>query len=695
MSNHATTTARSYGNGFVAGRGGFLPYGSTTASTTQPVIPSVSRDPSLELPQPRWGGFNIVVHDPNFTGVYDIQLDDDWADLIVDPIAHNNLQYSVPSLVLLGATAGHGLTIAGVQAGAGSQATIPIKSVTTVYSGSSAPAATISAGAITLTIKTGGDTLANVAAAINAATATVGVTSSAGDSTSTGTTATTLYFSGGVSGLDEYQASVFLPSDTSGDGITLQAVKPGAAGNAIRVVYVYSGTAAPAVAVSGNLITVTIATATGSTTNASIAAAIAASAPASALVSVVGVTVPSDTNTSKNTSPGVALTGGGLVWAKLTGPVLATAVDQSYQSGDTYYHFRVGIYEGDTLVDLSAQTELLMASTTAGSGVLFQSQQAPAQASVSVLSTSGAGNGITYTAKQAGDVGNFSGVVYNNPLATIFIPSTTPPDGVLWTSQIAGLAGRGIQIVQTAPTGNSSIVISVSGFTVTIQPTLTSTNANLVSAVAANVSAAALISGVSTVGSDLASPNSFVGNLGGGYSQGAGTATVAQEANLQGGYTLFVNFGTGATNTTVKNAVTALAGVQFTAAVISSSGSDAVVATAFAPLTGGSDPADLTVTYTYSGSASPPTAAFSGNSLVVTIQTAGDTNANVAAAVNEAVNGAAPQLLATVFGVGTDNNLPPVQIAVAGSVSWGPRPLACHNQVELEMFLRNSVQGAV
>lgn len=103
------------------------------------------------------------------------------------------------------------------------------------------------------------------------------------------------------------------------------------------------------------------------------------------------------------------------------------------------------------------------------------------------------GNGVTVTIAN----GNKGSTV-----ATLFTASTTSPDGILWTSVLPGAEGNNVSIHIVISGGGSTATVSVTGQAITITAGSTCTNATVVSDVAATPTAAALVTGVATGGTD-------------------------------------------------------------------------------------------------------------------------------------------------------------------------------------------------
>jgi len=725
VANHNLQPVRSYGEACVPLRFGFCPYGSTSAGTIQPFIPNVTRDPTFG-PQPRWGGATVL-HDGQFTGRYNILLDDDYQDLNVpgEPVVRCNLNITTPTSFVPSTTAGSGIRVTGVQPGPGILATIPIVSVVVASGGAgTTSSAAISAGVITITAKVSA-TNATVVANINANTATLGVTAATvGTSTDVFyVAASTFLFSQGANSPEDFQASASLATANSAAKMVYTANVPGA--SPVTVIYVAGGggTAASAalstVAPNTVLLTIdtsatisTLLTAINVTAVATVGQLITASYVDSAVVSqstaATALAYVSISGTSQNLT-GTVLSGGGLIHGRYSGATVGDANTKTSQVGAQYFHLNVSVYIGDTLTDLNAASEAFIPSqgalntiADANSGVLFQSvSTAAVQASGTVYSNAPTNtHGLTFTAKQPGDAGNNIFIEFAPPLATVFIPSTTNGDGNTFTAVAAGTAGRGVQISQSTPTG-ASTVITVNGSTINIQPKAGETNAGVATAIAANAAAAALVTVTQTGGTDVVNGTAFAPtNLNGGYTLGATAVTFAVQSNPLGGSTIVVQFGASATNATVYNAfntaVTAGQVFPVTCAELGTT-TDAVVAGPVVQLTGGTDPSDFTVQYTFVGTTTPATAVLTGTSLVVTIALAGDTNANIAAAVNSAAGN--NSIVATIVGVAADTNLPPTSpnfgFQTTGSQQLAPVSLACHNLVEVSVLARNSLNGVV
>ena len=83
--------------------------------------------------------------------------------------------------------------------------------------------------------------------------------------------------------------------------------------------------------------------------------------------------------------------------------------------------------------------------------------------------------------------------------ASVFIASTTSPDGITWTAVTPGYGGNAITITYNAPSGGTSTAV-VTGNAIVFSPKTGATNANLISDTAATV--AGLVTGVATGGSD-------------------------------------------------------------------------------------------------------------------------------------------------------------------------------------------------
>ncbi len=642
MGNAAFDPMRAYGAGAIALRGGFCPYGST-AGGYLPVVPSVAGADPTGGSRPRWGAF-WAAHDGVQVGKYQVTLDQDYQDLKVDADVLVNRKHAVASVFMPSHTSGHGLTFyANAPGTAGNLISViyatPSGSLSAAYSGN----------VVTITPATGGSTNAAIAAYINSATGQTAVNSlivaSAGDTDTVTASTGAHYLAGGTSSEDESYASVLIGSDTASDGILYAARTPGAIGNGIVIVYVFSGTSAPAVAVTdGSIITVTIATATGSTTNASIAAAINASAAASALVSASWVGSGADTNTTTTVRvDGTPRAGGGMPVVRvgdldpsaltdsgvLSIESMLTAQKAALPGSDPWSHFALKVYLGDTPTDLDARSTLFVPSATQGSGVMFSSSATvPTKASVSILSTSGAGYGVKFTAVQPGIGGNAISVVYQSPYAQLFIPSTTAGSGVTFTAVAVGSSQQVISVSMAAPNPNlTTAQVVVNGTAIAIYPQSgngsgADTNTSIATAIGNSPAAAALVTAAATgSGSDLVTGNFNAQRLGGGYALAAASVTAQISGSSFGGWEVTVQFGANATNTSVANAVNAVAAGQndvVSAAVIGSSGSDHVVV-ASGVLSGGSDPSQLAVQYVGGGLPATLPATVAGNAGTITV----------------------------------------------------------------------------
>src|SRR5579872_1628699 len=121
--------------------------------------------------------------------------------------------------------------------------------------------------------------------------------------------------------------------------------------------------------------------------------------------------------------------------------------------------------------------------------------------------------------------------------ASLFIGSTTSPDGITWTAVPTGVAGNAITITQNAPSGATSTAAIV-GNAITISPKSSETNSGLITAIASSV--ASLITGVATGGSDDVVAAS-VANLAGG---GGGVSGASSPVLIGGGFLTALYYGT-------------------------------------------------------------------------------------------------------------------------------------------------------
>lgn len=678
------STQRAYGQGALTIRGGFMPYGST-AGGSAPLIPTIAGQDPTGGSRPKFAGF-WVAHDGSEAARHQVTLDNDYQDLIVLPEVEVNRNVTPSTLFVGSTTAGSGVLISAPAAGSPGVAgalTQPLVSVAAASGGAGTTASVgyvVATGALIITAKTSA-TNATVAAALNAWATYSGTAPTALllNAVSVGNPqdifyvgAYTWYF-GGPTGTNSEElgyASLFLQSLTTGDGVLYTAVQPGEVGDAISIIYVYSATGAnPAVTVVGSNISIAIDN-TGSTVkdeNYLIVAAIVASAQASALVTAQVVSVigayPNATqyNTARTDHQGTGhtnenfLTGGGLPFVCVSGkPNPQALADSGIQNLeqlqasqklalpgiDPYSHFSLRTYIGDTPTDLSAAAQLFVPSATQGSGIMFNSvATAATAATVAILSTSGAGVGVTYTAIQPGAAGNNISIVYLNSLATLLIPSTTAGSGVTFTanSQYTGTAGQAISVSMAAP--NASITVAnvvVQGLAITIYPQSgasggADTNTSIVTAVQGSPAAAQLVS-VATTGtaSDLVTGNFNAHALGGGYTQASGSASASMSGTPTTGYAISVQFGTNATNAQVETAVNLVNGNSSTATTIGaqavvkatalSTTTDHVVVTGATFLTGGSDPSSLGVLYA-SPLGATLTVTVAGNAGTLTVNT--------------------------------------------------------------------------
>jgi hypothetical protein len=653
-----TKQARAYGAGFTAVWGGFCPYGST-AGGSAPVIPNVLIDTQYGT-QPKWCKFSAQ-HDAAEVGKFKVMLDSDTYDLLPILVPQVNRGQSAPTLFLPSTTAGSGILIVGAQTGPGAKATIPLIEVVTATGGSTLVATqgyVVATGVLTITsgaTATNSTVVASLNAPITNATQWTGTPPTAQPFTAyaIGSSQDIFYttsalkgtFTGGQSGDDAAYASLFLPSTTSPYGILYTANVAGAAGNSISVVYTAGG-AGTSVTLTciGNVINITVDT---SATNQSILTAVnitnAATAGAlvtASLVVAAAGTIPSHTayaaamvdvfnaSTTYNLG-GQFLTGGGFVTAEITERVYPNALgasgvisydnvslqaQQQMPLSQPYSHLAIRVYQGDTPVDMNAQTQLFVPSATEGYGVMFTSVATTATtATTGAIAFTGSTLTITMKALQPGDAGNNIAITFLNPQATLFVPSATSPDGILFqaAAAYAGSAGQQITVQMSAP--NSSItavnncLVSVTGTNILLQPNTSATNTNVVTAVAASTAASNLVgTPVATGGSDLVvGNNSLAQALGGGYVASASTVAVAVVTGTPTtGYQINCQFGASCTGTTMlvelnkRAGSTAAANGNIQIATFSDTNAGSVVAAhASVFCTGGLDTTDLQVLY--------------------------------------------------------------------------------------------------
>jgi hypothetical protein len=655
-------------------RGTFNGNGSTSSSG-QPRVdlaPPTTRPPANVAPPqgvPRFQGY--AVYHNGEPGLYDVLLADDFTDLLPQvSISQRQAWMPATCFVPVTTTSGDGVLLV-----ANSPTQTQLQVVIVISGGGSTVASgVVSSGVLTLTMGSA-CTQATFVTYVNAHSSTVKCTAAiqTGPSTDvmTASAATAGLFFTGNQVWNGAQASCFIASATSGDGITFTAVPIGSLGNGISIVVAATG-GSGSVSVVGNIITIDC-TSSG-ITNAAVGGLIVASTAAAKLVQVA-VTGAGDTFGASAT--GGMLVGGGEMTAQIVGPVDPVACSdnglvrpiQSFSqltvADLAYFHFRVQHCGGGTPVDQSGYATLFVPSTTRGDGLLITSAVGtPTAAATTVLSTSGAGNGVSFTAVNAGDQGNYLGVSYFGPYASYFLPSITGGDGITFTAATAGAPGTAVSVFCNPPSGATSIV-SVSGNAITLFPKTGETNSGLVTVINASTAATALVSVADTGTSDLIAPQGTNGKtqfLSGGNTLGSATVAVAVVPNPlgapggPGGQTIVVSFGASATNAEVTTAVTgsAAASALVTAANVGTT-TDHVIATPVQYLTAGFNSTDITVTFV-TGAAATPSAALSGNVLTVSLGTtaADNTNTAIAAAINEANPSTNPLVLCAWVGSGTD-----------------------------------------
>ena len=296
----------------------------------------------------------------------------------------------------------------------------------------------------------------------------------------------------------------------------------------------------------------------------------------------------------------------------------------------SYSHFTLRTYRGDTAIDLDARSQLFVPSATQGAGVMFNSIATAATAATGTYYSNAPTNthGNIFTALQPGDAGNSISFVFANPQATVFIASTTGGSGLLFqaAAAFAGTAGQAITVLMAAPNAQlTAAIVNVIGNSIQIYPCATDTNTSISAAVAAVVAAANLV-GTPTVtgtGSDLVIGNNGVAqSLGGGYvAVSSTTCTVQVSGSTTSGWVITVEFGTGVTNALARTAILAAAGPTSANPILNvtalSTTTDVIVAGALS-LSGGLDTTDYQVLYT-SALSTGITISVAGNSGTLTV----------------------------------------------------------------------------
>lgn len=558
-----------------------------------------------------------------------------------------NRRQSPATLFFPSTTTGSGLQITAVGAGSGATQTIPVTEVV-IASGGAGTAATvgISGNVVTITADNSA-TNATVAAAINAATGTVGLTAATvGTSTDvTYVAALTQVLTGGQNSDDPAYASLTLPTaGAAGINMVYTANQAGSAGNEINILYAAggAGTAASAALTAPNEITLTIdssatvntvLTAINVTALATVGGLITASYTATAntetaLHTALGTVAIS--GTSQNTTGGTNLSGGGILKVCIDGKINPAALGDNglgisnYDSSSLeqqilfphtlpYSHFSLRTYLNDIAVDLNAQTQLFVPSVTQGYGVMFNSIATAATAASATIYSNPPTNthGNAFTALQPGDGGNKISVTQLNPQATLFIPSATGGDGLLFqaATAYAGQAGQQISVVMATPNASATVTrVVVTGLNIAIFPQSgavggADTNSSISTAVAANPAAAALVGTPTATGSSDLVTGNFSGPLSGGYSLSSSATNVSVTGDPTNGFSVVLSWGSAVTNAGAKTAILAACGPTSALPLLNvtslSTTTDVIVPTGATFLTGGVDTSDIQVLYSY------------------------------------------------------------------------------------------------
>lgn len=642
--------------------------GSTTSSGSPRIdlqFP-VSKPPGSNAPptQPQRFQLYQAYHDATFTGVYDILLASDFADILPTVSVEQRVAW-LPATVFVPVTSTTGdgvLLIANTPNQAQLQVVITISGGTgTVASGA------ISNGVLTFTMGSA-TTMATFVTYVNAHSSTVKCTAAIQTGPSgdfmTGSAASAGLFFTGQQVWNGAQATAFIASSSGApDGITFTAAAQGSLGNGVQII-INTGAGSLSTAVQGNVITVTLAS--SGSTNEAIANSIVASSAAAALVTVA-INTPGDAMTAAG---GAVLTGGGHTDLQILGPVDPSALQDNGLSSPvfsfanisvtnlSFFHFRIQHTAGGVAVDQSGTSTMFLPSTTRGDGLILTSGTGtPVAATGTVASTTG-GDGVLFTAVAAGSAGNLIGIVYNGPAASYFLPSTTSGDGIMFTAATNGSLGTAVSVFSAPPSGSTSYCV-VNGNAILLYPKVGETNTGLDTVINAVSAATALVSVAATGGTDVVSSagNGKAVFLSGGNTNGSNTATVSVTPNAAGGQTIIVNFGASTTNATVTIAVNTTGSASAALVTASNVGTstDHVLATTTQYLTGGTSPTDLTVQVVLGASASP-SAAMSGNALTISLGTTNTNNTNLklAAAVNEAQASTNPLILAAWLGSSAD-----------------------------------------
>ena len=115
--------------------------------------------------------------------------------------------------------------------------------------------------------------------------------------------------------------------------------------------------------------------------------------------------------------------------------------------------------------------------------------------------------------------------------ASLFVASTTSPDGISWTAIAPGITGNAITITQNAPSGGSSTA-TVTGNAIVISPKTGETNAGLITAIASAL--AGLVTGVATGVNDLVVSKSLTKLAGGVSPDGGMVPSLDHQATIEG-----------------------------------------------------------------------------------------------------------------------------------------------------------------
>jgi hypothetical protein len=289
------------------------------------------------------------------------------------------------------------------------------------------------------------------------------------------------------------QATLTVPSTTPGDGVLFTALAAGPGGNNISVTYSAPSGSATTVSVAGTAITVSP---KSGETNAGVVAAIQASAGASSLVSaaVVEVSPPADfvvDRAAANLAGGAPQVPAALtVPSTKSGPrVLFTALAAGPAGNNISVAYEAPTGSITTVSVCGTAVTVFPKSGENNAGVVAAVKACPTALSLVdalVVGPLGSGGDLVLEFSLA----NLAGGAPSVP-AVLPVPSTTPHDGVVFTARATGPVGNSILVAYSAPAG-SVTAVSVAG-TITVSPKLGENNAGVIAAIQTSAAASGLV----------------------------------------------------------------------------------------------------------------------------------------------------------------------------------------------------------